>query len=625
MRGRWGRREMLGAAVLAMAGVAGVRVIGDHSLRLPVVVPSTPTFPPGAQRGVPLTAAIASSTPEPSPEPTPEPTPTPTEPPAPTPTPLPTARPRPRLGITVAVGGAVGPLLGLDAGALERDLLGVLGAVPEATFVAGLGAGKPTVSVTVGGTPAGWVRVPVATIPLVPVVSPRLAVSLLPADQLAGVIEGKVREWGQLGATTDAPVELVVLAPLVGVGHHLLTAPPERTAATVDDLVGLVLEKPGRLAFLPLPALTPQLTPLPIGSWDAAAGRGEMAKYPLVASLVANVAADAPPGTLDAVRAFARNPPVTPPSFDVLVLGDIIQGRDVHKRMIAAGDFQLPFRQVAPYTAAADLTLACNECNYSDTIPNPVDSNPQTFSFITRTAAADGLTLAGVDGVHLANNHSMNTGRQGLVDTLAALDARKIAYTGAGIDLAAAREPALFTVKGMRIALLGYNGVSASFDGAGPGRAGTVPMDMDILREDMARAKMGADIVLPFFHWGDEYVAVPNTGQVQFAHAAIDMGAPVVIGSHPHWVQATEIYKGKLIVYSLGNYVFDQEWSLETKQGAMVALQFLGTRVVGARLVPVLITDYSTPHIATPAEAAPIFARIWNATDTLAARLAPRA
>jgi poly-gamma-glutamate synthesis protein (capsule biosynthesis protein) len=107
---------------------------------------------------------------------------------------------------------------------------------------------------------------------------------------------------------------------------------------------------------------------------------------------------------------------------------------------------------------------------------------------------------------------------------------------------------------------------------------------------------------------------------VQFARAAIDMGAAIVIGSHPHWVQATEIYKGKQIIYSLGNFVFDQEWSIETKQGAIVELAFRGATVMGIRLIPILITDFSTPHIATPAEAAPIFARIWDATDALAKR-----
>jgi poly-gamma-glutamate synthesis protein (capsule biosynthesis protein) len=85
-------------------------------------------------------------------------------------------------------------------------------------------------------------------------------------------------------------------------------------------------------------------------------------------------------------------------------------------------------------------------------------------------------------------------------------------------------------------------------------------------------------------------------------------------------VQATEIYQGKQIIYSLGNFVFDQEWSIETKQGAMAELLMRGSRVVGVRLIPILITDFSTPHIATPAEAAPIFARLWDATDTLAKR-----
>jgi poly-gamma-glutamate capsule biosynthesis protein CapA/YwtB (metallophosphatase superfamily) len=599
MQQRLARRRFFGAAAtLVLAGSASARAWLDRSVRAkqlpPNIVPTLdapPTQPPA---------------------PPPPPTPIPTMPPA-------TSQPVAPYGIGIALSDDVATLLGLDKGALSRQLASALDAVPGASFVPG--AANEAVTVTIGTPPPGWQSVVVARIPLVPVVSPRLSVPFLPADQLGALLDGRVANWGTLGALTNPPVELLTLSGLAGQGDARLTAPPERTFATLDDLAGALLGRAGGLAFLPLPALAPRLKPLAIGDMDAASGHGPLDGYPLALTLALAVAPGAPNGTLDAASAFAAAYRAdASPSYNILFLGDIIQGRTVHTRMVAHNDFQLPFRAVAPFTTTADLTLADNECDYSDTIPNPVDRDPQTFSFITKTAAVDGLKLAGIRAVSLANNHSMNTGRQGLLDTIGALDARGILHTGAGKDLATAREPVILTVKGVRIAMLGYNGVSANYDGATDRSAGTVPLDMDILTEDMAKAKARADVVIPFFHWSIEYTSVPTAEQVTFAHAAIDLGAAVVIGSHPHWVQATEIYRGKQIIYSLGNFVFDQEWSIETKQGAMAELLLRGDRVVGVRLIPILITDFSTPHIATPAEAAPIFARIWDATDTLAKR-----
>lgn len=596
MQERLTRRRFFGAvATLVMAGSASARSWLSRPVRAKQLPPgsvltldATPTeIPPVAS----LSTSLASSTP-------------------PTPAVV-------TFGVSVGLPDAVAALLGLDTRALSRQLIAALGPMAGATFVPG--AAHEAVRVTIGTVPPGWQSVVLGRIPLVPVVSPRLAVPLLPADQLGALLNGAVTNWGALGASTNLPVELLILDALAGQGDARLTAPPQRTFATLDDLAGAMLGREGGLAFLPLPALVPRLKPLAIGDMDATSGHGPLDAYPLALTLTAAVAPAAPVGTLDAVTAFASAYQATaPPSYNVLFLGDIIQGRTVHTRMVARGDFQLPFRTVAPFTTTADLTLADNECDYSDTIPNPVDKDPLTFSFITKTAAADGLKLAGIRAVSLANNHSMNTGRQGLFDTIDALDARGILHTGAGKDLATARAPVILTVKGVRIAMLGYNGISAIYDGATDRSAGTVPLDMDILTADMAKAKTRADVVIPFFHWGVEYTSVPTAEQVRFAHAAIDLGAAVVIGSHPHWVQATEIYQGKQIIYSLGNFVFDQDWSIETKQGTMAELLFRANRVVGVRLISILITDFSTPHIATPAEAAPILARIWDATDTLA-------
>lgn len=600
MQERLARRRFLGAAVtLMLVGSASARAWLDRSVRAKQLPPGTTPAP--------------NTPPAETPSPTPLPTPETAAPPATTPPP---ATP---YGFGITLSDDVATLLGLDRQSLARQLATALGAVPGVTFIPG--AANEAVRVTISAPPPGWRSVAVGRIPLVPVVSPRLPVPLLPADQLGALLDGKVANWGTLGASTNPAIELLTLGALAGQGDARLIAPPQRTFATLDDLAGALLTREGGLAFLPLPALTPRLTPLSIGDMDAASGHGPLDTYPLALTLAVAIAPSAPGGTLDAINAFAAAyQAAAPPSYNVLFLGDIIQGRTVHTRMVAHNDFQLPFRAVAPFTASADLTLADNECDYSDTLPNPVDKDPQTFSFITKTAAVDGLKLAGIRAVSLANNHSMNMGRQGLLDTIDALDARGILHTGAGRDLATAREPVILTVKGVRIAMLGYNGISANDDGATDRSAGTVPLDMDILTEDMAKAKTRADVVIPFFHWSVEYTSVPTAAQVTFAHAAIDLGAAVVIGSHPHWVQATEIYKGKQIIYSLGNFVFDQEWSIETKQGTMAELLLRGDRVVGVRLIPILITDFSTPHIATPAEAAPIFARIWDATDTLAKR-----
>jgi poly-gamma-glutamate synthesis protein (capsule biosynthesis protein) len=111
-----------------------------------------------------------------------------------------------------------------------------------------------------------------------------------------------------------------------------------------------------------------------------------------------------------------------------------------------------------------------------------------------------------------------------------------------------------------------------------------------------------ADVVIPYFHWGAEYVSVPNQRQRSLAYAAIDAGADLVLGAHPHWVQETERYQGVPIFYSLGNFVFDQMWSTETRQGVIATFAFAGSRVTDVQFTPVVIEDYNRPRIAAGAD-----------------------
>jgi poly-gamma-glutamate capsule biosynthesis protein CapA/YwtB (metallophosphatase superfamily) len=106
-----------------------------------------------------------------------------------------------------------------------------------------------------------------------------------------------------------------------------------------------------------------------------------------------------------------------------------------------------------------------------------------------------------------------------------------------------------------------------------------------------------------FPHWGVEYRATPTAGQKNLARAAIDAGADLVIGNHPHWAGAMEVYKGKPIWYALGNFVFDQTWSEPTMEGITLELTFHGTQLVQVRMRPHLILDRAQPNFLDPAGA----------------------
>jgi poly-gamma-glutamate synthesis protein (capsule biosynthesis protein) len=116
------------------------------------------------------------------------------------------------------------------------------------------------------------------------------------------------------------------------------------------------------------------------------------------------------------------------------------------------------------------------------------------------------------------------------------------------------------------------------------------------MEADIRAAKAHADLVFVYYHWGTEYTHDANADQRTVAHRAIDAGADLILGTHPHWVQGIEWYKDRLITYSLGNFVFDQEWSTKTKQGTFLKARFSGKRLTSAELVPYQIEDYQQPR-----------------------------
>jgi len=142
--------------------------------------------------------------------------------------------------------------------------------------------------------------------------------------------------------------------------------------------------------------------------------------------------------------------------------------------------------------------------------------------------------------------------------------------------------------RGRSFAFLGYDTI-APFQAATADTPGVAPYDPETLADDVRRAGRLADHVVVAVNWGVEYTADPTTLQRELAHAAVEAGAALVVGNHPHWVQATEEVADGLAVYALGNFVFDQSWSEETTQSVILEASFAGDRLIGYRLRPVVL------------------------------------
>ena len=190
----------------------------------------------------------------------------------------------------------------------------------------------------------------------------------------------------------------------------------------------------------------------------------------------------------------------------------------------------------------------------------------------------------------MANNHAVDQGQAGLLDAIRRVKATGVKVVGVGRDAAAARKPAIVrTSSGATIGFLGWTDIiwPGYEAGSGPGVA-TARTDMGLVTQAIRRLKARVDYVVVCFHWGIEYTDMPIAAQVSEAHAAIDAGADLVIGHHPHVLQGAQLYKGHFIIDSLGDLVFDH-YSLATVQTGRfrrpVAARRQGDADPGVRLV----------------------------------------
>lgn len=265
--------------------------------------------------------------------------------------------------------------------------------------------------------------------------------------------------------------------------------------------------------------------------------------------------------------------------------------RSVGSRVLAAGP-GVVFAGVANVLRAADLCIVNLECAIADV------GEPQAKSYTFRAPpeSVGALVDAGIDVVSLANNHAMDWGPEALAQTRALCESAGIAVVGSGRDDTEARKPAVVERNGLRIAVLGY--VDAPAEGsfsrlswkAGPDTPGVAWLDVDEMVADIAAAKREADHVVVMAHFGYEYHNTPGETQRLQARAAIDAGATVVAGHHPHVLQPVEEYDPGLIAYSLGNFVFDG-FDPPANTSAILHVDIDGARVASHTTTPVEVVD----------------------------------
>jgi len=183
------------------------------------------------------------------------------------------------------------------------------------------------------------------------------------------------------------------------------------------------------------------------------------------------------------------------------------------------------------------------------------------------------VLAAHFDALSVANNHSGDYGKEAFEETLRHVDNAGIRVFGGGRNLVEAHAPLWIERKGMRIAVLGYNEFKPRSFEAGAATPGVAWSEDDhVIRDIRAAREAGADLVIPFMHWGWERETVPSDRQRTFARRMIDAGADLVVGGHPHVTQGVEYYRGRLIVYSLGNFVFDGFDYPEAQRGWLLRL-----------------------------------------------------
>lgn len=259
------------------------------------------------------------------------------------------------------------------------------------------------------------------------------------------------------------------------------------------------------------------------------------------------------------------------PKTTIILTGDIMLGRSVMKTSLFKNDPNYPFEKVSDVLQKADIVFG----NLENPIINNCPVSDTGLKFCTDPKMISGLKNSGLDIVNIANNHTKNYGNNGFVQTEEQLIENGIEYVG-DENLVIKR------INNISFGFLGFDFVSKK------------PMDSDYKMVTDSKAKV--DVLIVMVHWGIEYLPNPTDLQKSIADNLVKSGADLIVGSHPHWVQNVDFVDGKPIFYSLGNFVFDQPWSEETKNGLAIRLTYDEAKLSTIEKLPIYMKNFAQPE-----------------------------
>jgi len=260
-------------------------------------------------------------------------------------------------------------------------------------------------------------------------------------------------------------------------------------------------------------------------------------------------------------------------------VGDIMLDRGVKSSVMKNfnGDYSALFEKTSSLKKS-DIVFA----NLEGPVSDKGEDLRNLYSFRMDGTTVPALRGAGISIVSIANNHVGDWGRIAYIDTLSRLKENEILYTGGGLTKEEAEQPAIIEKNGIKIGFLGFSDVGPNWMEAGEEKTGLLLASDPRFHEIVANASKQVDYLIVSFHFGEEYQTINNDRQETLAHRAIDNGAKIVVGHHPHVIQDTEVYSPRsctqsscmgYIAYSLGNFIFDQSFSKNTMQGLLLEIK----------------------------------------------------
>jgi poly-gamma-glutamate capsule biosynthesis protein CapA/YwtB (metallophosphatase superfamily) len=422
-------------------------------------------------------------------------------------------------------------------------------------------------------------------------VRPRYAVSERQARRIAA---GAVTRWSALGPPRGAGRPGKGRLRVVAIRGSL--AADRLEAGGPQAVVRRVSRDPDTVGLLPVTALRPGLRAVRVAGVDPVRRPQD---YPLRV-----------PGR------GLRGQVVT-----LSVAGDVMLARGVAEAAAARpGDDPAP--ALGPMTGRltrADLVVA----NLESTLSRAGAPTQGGDSFAADPRVASRLADAGFDALSLANNHAGDFGDRALLQTVRRLRSAGLRTFGAGATPAEAWRPAVLERRGVRFGFLGFNAIGET-PAVGPGQPGAVsvsmpprtgPLDRGELRRFLAAVRRLArrvDVVVVMPHWGTQYTNRPEPVQRRVARRLARVGADLVVGGHPHWVQGVQRVDGALVVHSLGNFVFDMDFMAETMAGVLLEATFRGDRLVAVDFVPYRMDPSFTPRVVRGDAALEVLGLLWQ-------------